>query len=90
MMNLWNQQHVIKIYQMRWDYIKHESNGVIFFKKFPLVDYLDEIKKYLANIINKSKYTSSVWKMSFILGSYFHYEKVDKVSEKKNFYSRSL
>lgn len=48
--------------------IKYRSNDHTFFKRFSLTDYLDETKTDQVNINNKPKYTSSAWKMSFILG----------------------
>ena len=67
------------------DCLKYESNGDIFFKRSSLIDYLDEIKKYLENIINKLKYSASSQKMNFILCLHYYYKKDDKVIEKETF-----
>ena len=38
---------------MTGSYTEYEISGDIFFKQFSFIDYLHEIKKYLASVINK-------------------------------------
>ena len=66
-------------YYIKFDYIKWCYS----FKRISFIDYLDEIKKDLANMINNLTELRLSWKFSFIVGLYYYYQKGDKVFEKK-------
>lgn len=66
--------YYIKLDYVKWCYI---------FKRISFIDYLDEIKKDLANMINNLTESRLSWKFSFIVGLYYYYQKDDKVFEKK-------
>ena len=66
-------------YYIKFDYFK----WCYIFKRISFIDYLDEIKKDLANMINNLTESRLSWKFSFIVGLYYYYQKDDKVFEKK-------
>lgn len=66
-------------YYIKFDYVK----WCYIFKRISFIDYLDEIKKDLANMINNLTESRLSSKFSFIVGLYYYYQKDDKVFEKK-------
>lgn len=66
------------------DYIKYESDRTLS-KTLSVIKYLDETRKHLTNIIKKLKKTGSSWKMNFVIGLYYYYEKDDKIIETEVF-----